>query len=103
MRKQIEKYKTEILRRLQEYGNKSKPSEVLEAEKVIAKFNQREKDRITQLQRAQSPLPADDACPDCFVERGITSHMKTLPASENAPEIDLFKCKTCGLIIEIKS
>lgn len=102
MRKQAEQRKAEILRHLQQSGGKSKPSEVLEAEKVIAQFHKREQDRIAQLQRAQSPLPPGDTCPDCFVERGVTSHMHPIPYDDNAPDIDLFKCRECGLVIEVK-
>lgn len=99
MRKQAEQYKLEILRQLQNEQNQSKPSEVLEAEKVIANFRKEESDKEQWLARAMLPLPSGDPCPACFVKRGVTSHM-SLVSSDT--DIDLFKCKECGFVIEIK-
>jgi|SRR5665647_403903 len=102
MRKQIEEHKAARLRQLQQEEYHPKPSYVLEAEQVIAKHRESELEKANKKARAQLPIPADDACPDCFVERGVTSQMKPIPASEDAPEIDLVKCKECSLVIEIK-
>lgn len=100
MRKQAEQYKAGILRHLEQEDHQSPPSEVTEAQNIIAQFEQRNKERITQIQRARSPLPPGNPCPTCFVKRGITSHMS--PISSDNTDIDLFKCKTCGLVIEDK-
>ena len=61
MGKQSEEYRLQMLRRLENrYGN-DKPTEVLEAEEVIAKFRQ-EKARDRQaITRLSSPLPASPA------------------------------------------
>jgi hypothetical protein len=99
MRKEAEQHKAEILRRLQERRSKPKPSEVLEAEKVIAKYREKEAEADEQASRALLPLPPGNPCPACFVKRGITSHM--VPISSSTYN-DLFECKECSLVIEVK-
>jgi hypothetical protein len=100
MRKQAEQYKADILRHLEQEDRQPPPSEVVEAQRIILQFEQGNKDRVAQIQRALSPLPPGDLCPSCFVKRGVTSHMS--PISSDNTDIDLFTCKTCGLIIEVK-
>jgi len=99
MRKQAEQYKAEILRQLQKEQSQSKPSEVLEAEKVIANFRKEKLEKEQWLARAMLTLPSGDPCPSCFVKRGVTYHMSLVPSDT---DVDLFNCKECGLVIEIK-
>lgn len=99
MRKQAEQYKAEMLRQLQNEQRQSKPSEVLEAEKVIAEFCKEESDKEQWLARAMLPLPPGDPCPSCFIKLGLISHMRPIPSDTGE---DLFECKECGLVIEVK-
>ncbi|MFZ2301683.1 MAG: hypothetical protein WAW10_07420 [Gallionella sp.] len=98
MREQIEKYRLDMLRRLQQEDGQPPPPEVLEAQKVIAEFEERKRNRTQQLLRLQLPqhtLPVPlDGCPKCNFIHGVTPLSMT-PIQSNT-EDDLFKCMQCG-------
>ena len=100
-RKQAEKLKEEILNDLREQNN-TLPAKVIEAQKVISEFEKANLHRKQKMLNAELPLPPGDVCPYCFVESGISVHVVTIPASNDAINIDLYKCKTCSSIIEVE-
>jgi len=74
MSKESESYRLQMLRYLEEkYGN-AKPAEVLEAEKVIAKFREEETRDRKAIARLRTPLPKPDLCPECYYlhDRSVT-------------------------------
>lgn len=100
-RKQAEKLKEEILNDLREQNN-TLPAKVIEAQKIISDFEKVNSHRKQKIFNAELPLPPGDVCPYCFVESGISVHVVTIPASNDALSIDLYKCKTCSSIIEVE-
>ena len=63
MNKESEHYRLEMLRHLQHKYRQSKPTEVLEAEQVIAKYRKEQEHTGPQIRRLQMPLPEPDLCP----------------------------------------
>ena len=97
MGKQSEEYRLQMLRRLENrYGN-DKPTEVLEAEEVIAKFRQ-EKARDRQaITRLSSPLPEPNLCPSCWFIHGRKIHLTHAP-HPNSAKFDRQICPQCNYI-----
>jgi predicted RNA-binding Zn-ribbon protein involved in translation (DUF1610 family) len=92
--KESDEYRTEMIRHLQQEDQKSPPSEVLEAQKMIAKFEQRKRKREEQMVALQQPLPNKDACPKCYwLHGGIASIMRPQPSGDHS---DWFRCPECG-------
>jgi hypothetical protein len=68
--KESESYRLEMLRHLKEkYGN-AKPSEVLEAEQVIAKYREEKARAGEQIPRLEAGPPTPNACPRCWSMNG---------------------------------
>lgn len=86
-RKQAEKLKEEILNDLRRQSNKL-PAKVIEAQKIISDFEKENFHRTQKMLNAELPLPLGDVCPYCFVESGVSVHVVTIPASNDAPNID---------------
>ena len=59
-----------MLWRLQNRYSKGDPPEVLEAEKVIAKFRKEKAESRDQIARASTPLQDADLCPSCWIMHG---------------------------------
>ena len=70
MSKESESYRLEMLRRLEEKYSKSKPSEVFEAEQVIAKYRDEQETARAAIPRLRSPLPEPNLCPQCWFLHG---------------------------------
>jgi hypothetical protein len=100
-RKQAEKIKEEILNDLREQNN-TLPAKVIEAQKIISEFEKENLHRKQKIFNAKLPLPSGDVCPNCFVESGVAVHMVSISASSDAPNVDLFECKSCGITIEVE-
>jgi hypothetical protein len=99
MSKESEAYRLEMLRRLENKYGKAKPAEVLEAEKVIAKFREQEAADREAIARLGSPLPEPHLCPECYYLHGKTSRLEPVPSGTKH---DKFKCGRCGFIQERK-
>jgi hypothetical protein len=95
MSKECEEYRRHMLRHLEQKLRGSKPAEVLEAERVIAKYRVEQEQAIPQLMRLQMQLLEPDLCPQCHYRDGKTN---TLMAAENSqPErYDMMTCRVCG-------
>jgi len=80
--------------------NNSPPREVLEAQKVIAQFEEWKNERIAKILRSELPYPAAEACPDCFLESRVSHMVCASPLDVGGdPDIDYFICKQCGLVL----
>ena len=97
MSKESESYRLEMLRRLEEKYSKSKPSEVFEAEQVIAKYRDEQETARAAIPRLRSPLPEPNLCPQCWFLHGRRTFMT--PRVHPDPErYDRRFCGTCGHI-----
>jgi hypothetical protein len=97
MSKESESYRLEMLRRLEEKYSKSKPSEVFEAERVIAKYRDEQETARAAIPRLRSPLPEPNLCPQCWFFHGRRTFMT--PRVHPDPErYDRWLCGTCGHI-----
>jgi len=92
-RKESESYRLDTLQRFKEKYDHAKPSEVLEAELVIAKFREQEARDREAIARLSTPLPKSDSCPQCYYLHGKNSELNPT-GSDTA--VDLFRCGTCG-------
>jgi hypothetical protein len=95
MSKECEEYRRHMLRHLEQRFQRSKPAEVLEAERVIAKYRLEQEQAIPQLMRLQLQLLELDLCPQCHYRDGKRN---TLTAAENPhpDRLDMMKCGVCG-------
>jgi hypothetical protein len=102
-RKQAEKIKEEILNDLRDQNN-TLPAKVIEAKKIISEFEKENLHRKQKIFNAKLPLPlpSGDVCPYCFVESGAAVHMVAISASIDAPNINIYECKTCSSVIEVE-
>ncbi len=97
MSKESESYRTQMLRHLEEKYNKSKPAEVFEAEKVIAKYRDEHESGRAAIQRLRSPLPEPNLCPQCwFLHERHTFMMPS--AHPGSDKYDRMTCRACGHI-----
>jgi hypothetical protein len=95
MSKESEEYRLQMLRHLQARLGRPKPSEVLEAEQVVAKFRKEEEEAGAQIARLGLPLPNPDLCPQCFYLHGRSSKLSPARAKD-AANFDKFECRVCG-------
>jgi hypothetical protein len=95
MSKESEEYRRHMLRHLEQKFRQSKPAEVLEAERVIAKYRIEQEQAIPQLERLQKPLPEPDLCPQCYYRDGKTNTLIAAVHSDPA-RYDIMKCRLCG-------
>ena len=96
-REEGEEYRLRKIRQLEKKYGDTKPAEVLEAEKVIAKYRQEEVKANAVKVRCRAPLPAPDLCPQCWFDDGHRSTLRSVDHPEPA-EYDRMKCKTCGYV-----
>src|ERR1700722_20330188 len=92
MSKESESYRLELLRRLEEKYNKAKPSEVFEAEQVIAKYRAEQESARAAIPRLRSPLPEPNLCPQCWFLHGRRAFMT--PRAH--PDRDRYDRRVCG-------
>ncbi|MDD1620871.1 MAG: hypothetical protein LUQ11_05275 [Methylococcaceae bacterium] len=97
MKEYAKEYRGNLLKKLSRKKSGSKPSEVLEAEKIIAKYNEEQEKIGPQLFRLESSECPDSICPQCFYLRGLNVHLKTIPGDD---EIDKYQCPECNSIYE---
>src|SRR5258708_2971665 len=71
-----------------------KPSEVTDAEKVIAEHDRKVSEARGVLDRAADPLPAA-FCPDCFDLRGVMSRLEAARHPNDPKNYDYFRCRAC--------
>jgi hypothetical protein len=90
--KERNSYRLEMLRRLEDKYGKSKPPDVLEAERIIAKFLKDEARDREAIARLCSPLPTPNLCPECYYLHGRLSDLSPVPSETND---DNFRCYTC--------
>jgi hypothetical protein len=101
MSKESEEYRLKMLRQLENLYSKAKPSEVLEAEKVIAEFRKKQADTDAKILRLRTPLPEPDLCPNCYYLHGH-SNMLAAATADNPNLFDRMRCKVCGYIEDRK-
>jgi hypothetical protein len=97
MSKESESYRLEMLRRLEEKYSKSKPSEVFEAEQVIAKYRDEHENARAAILRLRSPLPKPNLCPQCWFLHGSSTFM-TARVHPDPDKYDRRRCRACGHI-----
>lgn len=95
MSEKSESYRLDMLRRLKDRYHKAKPAEVLEAEKVIAKFREEEARDRKIIPRLESELPKPDLCPRCWFIDGHEMPLISIPA-DDPKHFDRMKCRECG-------
>ena len=84
-----------MLRHLEQKFRQSKPAEVLEAERVIAKYRIEQEQAIPQLERLQRPLPEPALCPQCYYRDGKTNTLIAAVHPDPA-RYDMMKCRLYG-------
>ncbi len=95
MSKESETHRSQMLRRLQNRYSKGDPPEVLEAEKVIAKYRKEKAESRDQIARASTPLQGADLCPSCWIMHGERNSL----VAANHPDPDKFDrmiCRKCS-------
>jgi hypothetical protein len=98
MRKYAKEHREILLVKFSRKNTGKKPSEVLEAEKIIAKYRKEQENVQPTLSRLNSLECPDSVCPDCLWTKGITVHVK--PISSPHGDIDLFRCPECNRTYE---
>ena len=98
MSKESEEYRLKMPRRLKDENSSAPPPEVLEAEKVIAKYREEQEQINATKMRLRLQLPNTDLCPQCFYSHGNRSLMQPKPAGGRP--IDMFECEKCGYLQE---
>ena len=73
MSKESESYRLYVLRDLQNRYGKGDPPEVLEAQKVIAEFREKQAEAEKAISRVEAGLPKPDLCPKCWFTKGHES------------------------------
>lgn len=89
-----------MLRKFTRKKHGKKPSEVLEAEKIIAKYIEEQKNIDPILSRLESSECPDSVCCECFYMRGLSFHLKCIPGGE---DFDSFSCPECGATYSVKA
>jgi len=93
MRKYAEEYRERLLRKLTRQNASGKPAEVLEADKIIADYREKNENRTLQILSLESSDCPDSICPNCFYTRGLNIHLKN---SDGNDDEDRFKCPECN-------
>jgi rubredoxin len=94
--KESEEYRAGVLRRLEHKYRQSKPTEVLEAEKVVAKYRKEQEQAAPQIARLNQPLPEDNLCPECWFMHGQRSMLYAVSHPTDSDRFDRMRCRTCG-------
>jgi hypothetical protein len=66
MSKESESYRLHLLSRLEQESSGPTPSEVLEAEQIVAAFREKQAMARDAVIRLRSRLPKDNLCPECY-------------------------------------
>lgn len=94
MRKYAEEHRERLLVKFSRKNHGEKPTEVLDAEEIIAKYREEQENIEPTLSRLESLDCPDSVCPDCFWTKGISVHIKPISSSDG--DIDLFRCPQCN-------
>lgn len=80
-------------------------SEIAERRLNLERENAKVDAEAAELERLQSRAdnpPAGRVCLTCWMHDGITDELIPLPALDSTPDgFDLFKCRACGLHVEL--
>ena len=93
MRKYAKEYRERLLIKFTRENTGKEPAEVLEAQKIIAKYREKQENIQPTLLRLNTLECPDSVCPDCLWTKGITVHLK--PISSPSWK-DLFECPNCN-------
>jgi rubrerythrin len=93
MREESERYRRETLRRLKEMNRRPPPTEVLEAQKMVATFREKQAREREAIARLSSPLPDPELCRECYYLHARFSTLTPIPSEADA---DWFECPSCG-------
>jgi hypothetical protein len=97
MRKFAREFRDSSLKAISRKKHGKKPAEVLEAEKIITKFREEQKNLEFSLPRLDSLECSDSVCPKCFYLHGLTSELTPIDGDDL---VDRFRCKKCRSIYE---
>jgi hypothetical protein len=96
--KQSEEYRLNMLRRLEKIVDGTPPSEVAEAEKVVANYRKKQAEARQAIPRIHAKLPEPDLCPECWFMHGRRTDLYAVRHPDDPDNYDRWKCKTCGYI-----
>jgi hypothetical protein len=94
--KESETFRREMLRHLKDKYGKSKPSVVVVAAEIIAKFSEEEAHARKAIARLGSRLPEPNFCPECYYLHGRHSLLR--PISSESDHVDSFRCSVCDFL-----
>ena len=91
-------YRNHMLRKLKKKYRYGKPASVLEAEKIIAKYNEEKANANPQIARLETEECPSSVCSECFYMLGISHDLKPIGCDDN--HNDCFKCPECHAVYE---
>jgi hypothetical protein len=94
MSKESESYRLHMLRHFKRQRDTPPPLEVLEAQKIIASFHEKQTKTEEVILRLEKPLHKPNLCPDCYYIHGRESYLRSKPHRDPG-RFDLWKCD-CG-------
>jgi hypothetical protein len=84
------------LRQQLEGEQEHRAAKLRELKQAIADLEAEESASVGRRLRAEK-LPADQRiCPRCWIWDGAQVSIEAIPSSPDAPDIDLFRCRSCG-------
>jgi len=95
MRKYAEEYREGLLRKLTRKNTGGKPAEVLDAEKIIADYREKQENIDPQLSRLENSECPNSICPNCFYTKGLNIHLNN---SDGNDEVEKFNCPECNYV-----
>jgi ribosomal protein S27AE len=101
-REESESYRLQMLRTLEKLDSGPPPPEVVEAEKTIAKYREKQAQACETISRLNSPLPDEDSCPRCWFMHGRRSSLDAIPHPD-PDNSNRWKCSTCGYISDVSA
>ncbi len=91
----------ETTERLEEHKRDIENAAV-EAKRLTSEAQAKDRHVQAQMLRYQQGLPSPQACPDCWMDRGEISIMRTATADDPA-QFDRFACGRCGYFFDRRS
>lgn len=88
-----EEYRLMLLKKANHTLSGKPPDEVLEAQKIIAEFSEKQEQAKFVVAQASAQHCPSLCCPLCFFQRGVTVHLKPTPSDT---DIELFRCPSCN-------
>jgi len=85
-------YRDRMLRQLKNKYRNNKPAAVLEAEEVIAKYNEEKANANPQIARLETEECPPSICRECFYMRDLSFHLKPIQGDS---DYDYFECPEC--------